>query len=76
MEKLYKEIRHLKSGTYDDNRFLTQLFCALEKLTNESSERTVEVVQDKWSLGDAICTVENVIKTCNIKYQNLEGSNV
>ena len=76
MEKLYKEIRRLKLGTYDDNRFLTQLFCALETTTNESFEITVEVVKDKFIFGDAICTVAYVIKTCNTKYRNLEGSNV
>ena len=27
-------------------------------------------------MGDAICTVTYVIKTCNNKYRNLEGSNV
>ena len=46
MEKLYKEIRRLKLGTYDNNRFLTQLICALETTTNESFERTVEVVKE------------------------------
>ena len=27
-------------------------------------------------LGDAIFTVSYVIKTCNTKYRNLEGSNI
>ena len=27
MEKLYKKIRLLNPGTYNDKRFLTQLFC-------------------------------------------------
>ena len=36
IEKLYKEIRRLKPGTYDDNHFLTQLFCTLETTKNES----------------------------------------
>ena len=34
------------------------------------------VVKEKWILGDATCTVAYVIKICNTKYQNLEGSNV
>ena len=76
MENLYKEIRRLKPGTYDDNCFLTQLFCALETTTNESSERTVGVVKEKWIMGDATCTVAYVIKICNTKYRNLEGSKV
>ena len=66
MEKQYKEIRRLKPGTYDDNHFLTQLFRALETTTNEIFERTVEVVKDKWILGDATCTIAYVIKTCEI----------
>ena len=36
MEKLYKEIRRLKPGTYDNNRFHARLFRALETTTNES----------------------------------------
>ena len=76
MAKLYKEIRRLEPGTYDDNRFLTQLFRDLETMTNEIFKRTVEVVKDKWILGDATCTVAYVIKTCNTKYRNLEGSNI
>ena len=76
IEKLYKEIICLKPETYDDNQFLTQLLCALGKTTNESFERTVEVVIDKWILGDATCTIAYVIKTCNTKYRNLEVSNV
>ena len=66
----------MEPGTYDDNRFLTQLFRDLETMTNEIFKRTVEVVKDKWILGDATCTVAYVIKTCNTKYRNLEGSNV
>ena len=76
MEKLYKKIRRLKPGTYDDNRFLTKLFRELEKKTNEIFERTVEVVKDKRILGEATYTVAYVIKICNPKYRNLEGSNV
>ena len=76
MENLCKDIRCLKPVTYDDNRFLTQFFCALETMTNDIFERTVEVVKDKWVLGDATCTVVYVIKTCNTKYRNLEVSNV
>ena len=34
------------------------------------------VVKEKWILGDATCTVAYVIKICNTKYQNLDGSNV
>ena len=75
MEKLYKEIRRLKPGTYGVNRFLTQLFRALETTTHESFDRTVEVVKGKWILGDATCTVAYVIKTCNTKYRNVEASN-
>ena len=76
MEKLYKEIRRLKPGTYDDNRFLTQFFRALQKTTDESFERTVEVVKDKYILGDKTCMVAYVIKTCSTKYLNLECSNI
>ena len=76
MEKLHKEIRRLKPGTYNNNRFLTQLFCTLETTTNDSLDRTVEVVKDKWILRDATCMVASVIKTCNTKYRNLEGSDV
>ena len=76
IEKLYKEIIRLNPGTYGDNRFLTQFFCALETTMNASLERTVEVVKDKWILGDVTCTFAYVIKTCKIKYRNLEGSNV
>ena len=67
MEKLYKETRRLKPGTYDDNRFLTQLFRALETTTNESFDRTVEVVKYKWILGDETCLVTYVIK--NMQHQ-------
>lgn len=74
MEKIYKEIRRLKPGTYDDNRFLTQLFRALETTTNESFARTVEFIKDKWIMGDASCTVQYVISTLNNKFRNLEGS--
>ena len=52
------------------------MFCALVTTTNESFERTVEVVKEKWILGDATCTVAYVIKTYNSKYRNFEGSNV
>ena len=76
MNKLYKEIRRLKTGTYYENRFLTKLFCASEITTYESFERTVEVVKEKWIFGDAICTITYLIKTCNNKYRNLEGFNV
>ena len=76
MEKLYREIIRLKPRTYGDNRFLTKLFRALETSTNESFERTVELIKDKWILGDATCMLAYVIKTCNTKYRNLEGSNV
>ena len=68
MEKLYKEIRRLKPGTYDDNCFLTQLFCALGKTINEIFERTVKAVKYKCILGDATCTIAYVIKICNTKY--------
>ena len=57
MEKLYKEIRRLMPGTYDDKRFLNQLFRALETTTNEIFKITVEVVKNKCILGDAKCTV-------------------
>ena len=76
IEKLHKKIRLLKPGAYDDNHFLTQLFRTLETTKNESFKRTVEVVNDKWILEDATYMVACVIKTCNTKYQNLEGSNV
>ena len=76
MEKFYKDIRRLKPGTYNDNRFLTKLFRSLEIMTNESFERTMEVVKDKRILGDATWKIAYVIKTCNTKYRNLEGSNV
>ena len=33
-EKLYKGIRRLKTGTYDNNLFLTQLFCAFKTTTH------------------------------------------
>ena len=36
----------------------------------------MEVVKGKWILGNTTCTVVYVIKTCNNRYQNLEGSNV
>ena len=42
MENLYKDIRRLKPGTYDNNRFLTQFFCALETMPNESFERKMD----------------------------------
>ena len=76
MEKLDKEIRRLNPRTYDDTRFLTQFFFALETAPNESFDRTVEVVKDKWILGDSTCTVAYVIKICNTRYRNLEGSKV
>ena len=76
VEKLYKDIICLKPGIYDDNRFLTQFFRALETTTNDIFERTVEVVKDKYIFGDATCTVMYVIRTCNTKYRNLEGYNV
>ena len=76
MEKIYKEIRRLKPGTYDDNRFLTQLFRALETTTNESFARTVEFIKDKWIMGDTSCTVQYVISTLNNKFRNLEGSGI
>ena len=66
----------MKPGTYNENRFLTQFFRALERTKNEIFERTVEVVKDKLILGYATCTVAYVIITCNTKYLNLEGSNV
>mgnify|MGYP000887618028 CR=1 FL=1 len=74
MEKIYKEIRRLKPGTYDDNRFLTQLFRALETTTNESFARTVEFIKDKWIMGESSCTIQHVISTLNNKFRNLEGS--
>ena len=58
--------------TYNDNRFLTKLFCSLETSTNESFETMVEVVKDKWILGDVTCMVSYVINICNTKYRNLE----
>ena len=76
MEKLYKDIRCLKPVTYNDNRFITQLFRALETKTNVSFERTLETVKYIYILGDPTCTVAYVIITCNAKYQNLEGYNV
>ena len=76
MEDLYKEIRRLNPGTYEDNHFLTQLFRALETTTNEVFDRMVEVVKGKRILGDSTFTVLYVIKPCNTKYRNLEVSNV
>ena len=76
MDDIYKDIIHLKPRTYDNKRFLTQFFCASEKTTNESFKRMVEVVLNKWILGDATCMVVYVIKTYNTKYRKLEGSNV
>ena len=67
MEKIYKDIRCLKTGNYDDSLFLTQFFRALETTTNDSFERTVEVVKEKLIFDDATCTVTYVIKTCNTK---------
>ena len=67
IEKLYKEIIRLKPRTYDNKRFLTQLFHALETTTDESFKRTVEVVKYKWILGDATCMVVYVIK--NMQHQ-------
>ena len=69
MEKQYKEIRRLKPGTYNDKRFLAQLFRALETTKNEIFDRTVDVVKDKWILGESTCTVTYVIKICNTKYR-------
>ena len=36
----------------------------------------MEVVKEKWILGDATWIVAYVIKICNTKYQNLESSNL
>ena len=76
MEKIFKEIKRLKPGTYGDNRFLTQLFHAMETTTNESFERTVEVVKYKWIMGDPSCTIQYVISSLNTKFRNLEGAGV
>ena len=51
MEKLYKEIIRLNPGTYNNNRFLTELFRSSETTTNDSFERAVEVVKAKWNFG-------------------------
>lgn len=71
MEKIWKEIKRLKPGTYSESRFLTQLFRALETTTNESFERTVETLKDMWILQDARCNVPYVIRTSCTKYVNL-----
>ena len=67
MEKLNKEFIRLNPKAYDNNRFLTQLFCALETTTTDSFKRAVEGVEAKLILGDAICMFAYVIKTCNTK---------
>ena len=36
----------------------------------------MRVSREKWILGETTCTVAYVIKTCNAKYRDLEGSNV
>ena len=75
METIWKEIKQLKPGNYSDSRFLTQLFRALETTSNESFERTVEMLKDLWILQDPKCTVPFVIHTSCTKYVNLVGAN-
>ncbi len=75
METIWKEIKQLKPGTYSDSCFLTQLFRALKTTSNESLERTDEMLKDLWILQDPKCTIPFVIQTACTKYVNLVGAN-
>ncbi len=75
METIWKEIKRLKPNTYSDSCFLTQLFRTLETTSNESLERTIEMLKDLWILQDPKCTIPFVIQTACTKYVNLVGAN-
>ena len=73
MEKTWKEIKRLKPGTYDERRFLIQLFRDLLTTTNEDFERSVRNLKDMWVHGDWICAVTYIITLFNKTYKNLVG---
>ena len=75
MEKTWKEIKRLKPGTYDERRFLSQLFRALLTTTNKDFERSVRNLKDLWVCDDAICTVTYIITLVDTNYKNLVGEN-
>ena len=73
MEKTWKEIKRLKPGTYDEQRFLTQIFRALLTTTNEDFERSMKNLKDLWVCGNGVCTVTYIITSVNTTYKNLVG---
>ena len=73
MEKTWKEIKRLKHKTYDDCRFLTQLFRAMLTTTNEDFERAVKNLKDAWIRGDNAISVTYVVEVANNSYRNIKG---
>ena len=71
MEKTWNEIKKIKPGTYDESRFLTQLFRALKTSTNDDFLRSIKNMGDDWIKNDPSITAIIVAADANQFYKTL-----
>ena len=71
MEKTWNEIKKIKPGTYDESRFLTQLFRALKTSTNDDFLRSIKNMGDDWIKSDPSITAIRVAADANQFYKTL-----
>jgi hypothetical protein len=71
LEKTWNEIKNIKPGTYDESRFLTQLFRALKTSTNDDFLRPVKNMGDLWIKSNPSITAVKVAADANQYYKTL-----
>ena len=75
MEKTWNEIKKIKPGTFDESRFLTQLFRALKTSTNDDFLRSVKNMGDLWIKSNPSITAIKVAADANQYYNTLVNTN-
>ena len=73
METTWKEINKEKPGTYDNTRFLREVFRALNTAKNDDFKQSLKPLKNQWILNPNAVTPVEVIQAANSFYKNIES---
>ena len=74
LESIWKDILKEKPGSYDNERFIRELFRALLTSTNPDFKATIKPMRSQWMVKKAL-TYQEIISEANTLFKNLDSEN-